>query len=128
MPIYKYLDVNSIHITNKDLRYLDDRWSQAIAYDKKLGQFYIPQITPDIAAEIGDLAVSATENGYIVMIPVDNSDPIIVKQFLAMLRHDGHLSDHFVNIIGYAIEQGAYMVCFDADAVEEPGLFETPEN
>ena len=125
MPIYKYLDVNSIHITNKDLRYLDDRWSQAIAYDKK--QFYIPQITNDMAAELGDLAISATENGYIVMIPVDNSDPIIVKQFLAMLRHDGYLSDYFVKIIEHAIECGTYMVCFDADAVEEPGLFETPE-
>jgi hypothetical protein len=125
MPIYKYLDVNSIHITTKDWQYLGDRWSHATACGNK--QFYIPQITNDMAAELGDLAISATENGYIVMIPVDNSDPIIVKQFLAMLRHDGYLSDYFVNIIGYAIESGAYMVCFDADAVEEPGLFETPE-
>jgi hypothetical protein len=125
MPIYTYLDVSTAHITTKDLQYLDDRWGSAAAYGNK--QFYIPQITPDIAAELGDLAISATETGYIVNIPIDNSDPIIVKQFLAMLRHDGYLSDHFVNIIGYAIESGAYMVCFDGDAVEEPGLFETPE-
>ena len=126
MPIYTYLDVNSIHITTKDLQYLDDRWDSATACGNK--QFYIPQITNDRAAEIGDLSVSATVNGYIVMIPVDNSDPIIVKQFLAMLRHDGCLSDYFVKIIGYAIESRAYMVCFDADAVEEPDLFETPED
>jgi hypothetical protein len=125
MPIYKYLDVSTAHITTKDLQYLDDRWGSAAACGNK--QFYIPQITNDMAAELGDLAISATENGYIVMIPVDNSDPIIVKQFLAMLRHDGYLSDYFVKIIGYAIESGAYMVVFDADAVEEPGLFETPE-
>lgn len=125
MPIYKYLDVSSVHITYKDLQYLDDHWSQAVFCGNK--QFYIPQITPDIAAEIWDLAVSATETGYIVSIPIDNSDPSIVKQFLAMLRHDGYMSDHFINIIAYAIEQGAYMVCFDANAVEEPGLFETPE-
>jgi hypothetical protein len=126
MPIYKYLDVSTAHITTKDLQYLDDRWDSATACGNK--QFYIPQITPDIAAELGDLAISATETGYIVSIPVDNSDPIIVKQFLAMLRHDGYLSDHFVKIIEHAIECGTYMVCFDADAVEEPGLFETPED
>lgn len=125
MPIYKYLDVNSIHINYKDIRYLDDRWSHAAACGNK--QFYIPQIATVMVSELGDLAVSATETGYIVRIPIDNSDPIIVKQFLAMLRHDGTVSDQFIKIIAYAIEQGAYMVCFDANAVEEPGLFETPE-
>lgn len=126
MPIYKYLDVNTTHLTPSDLQELDNCWNKAISCGNK--QFYIPQISPDIAYELGDLAISATANGYIVVIPMDNSDPIIVKQFIAMLKHDGFMSDHFIKIIEYAIEQGAYMVCFDGDAVSEPDLFDSHDD
>jgi hypothetical protein len=122
MPIYKYLDVCTIHLTPSDLQELDNCWDKAIACGNK--QFYIPQISPDAVYELGDLAISATANGYIVSIPIDNSDPIIVKQFIALLRHDGFMSDQFIKIIAYAIEHGAYMVVFDGDAVAEPDLFE----
>jgi hypothetical protein len=126
MPIVKCLELSTAHLSQADLDYLNKR---ALEWDPSTGEhiFYIPEKCDAFDSIVGELRIVPTGYGFIVFIPVDKSDKIVSKCFLAQLKHDGKVSDTFVAIIGYAIEQEAYIVSLDCDASEEPDLFKTPE-